>query len=287
MDSGSAFTASAASSLVSGYCSDFVQLAATMAQTLEQISMRELPLGDSQKDLLRVERGMRDLADAIASLMGSIGPDGRAHPHPSVRVRAATVGRGARGTAADPAAVIEAPAPASTVVPDLKPESLAGCPTRPPGTVVFQGTSDSMPLRSVLQFLSRMRKTGTLWIAMGRERMTIEMIDGCVSGTTSDRPPDAERVGDLLVESGCLRPEELIAYRKKSGGPVPIGAALVRDGRITEEQLLEALQLQVRRRFQRAVSATAATYSFHEGTRTRGDGRIRIRPFELLDNVRA
>ena len=139
-----------------------------------------------------------------------------------------------------------------------------------------------MPMRSVLQFLSRMRKTGTLWISLENERMTIDMIDGAVSGTTSDRPPEVERVGDLLVEHGFLAPEEVVPYRKRIGGPVPIGAALVRARKITEGQLLEVLELQVRRRVERAMRCTKASYAFHEGPRRRGDGRIKLRPFELL-----
>ena len=61
--------ASAASTLVEGYCSDFIQLSASLAQTLEQVSMRNLPLGASRGSLERVEKGMRELSDAIAILL--------------------------------------------------------------------------------------------------------------------------------------------------------------------------------------------------------------------------
>ena len=69
MEDGITFPSSAASSLVSGYCDDFVALAATMAQTLEQVAMRNLPLGDNRRSLDRVEKGMRELADAIRSML--------------------------------------------------------------------------------------------------------------------------------------------------------------------------------------------------------------------------
>jgi hypothetical protein len=63
------FPAAAADSLVSGYCDDFVSLAAMLAQTLEQVSMRGIDIKESAEPLARCEQGMRDLADAIRDLL--------------------------------------------------------------------------------------------------------------------------------------------------------------------------------------------------------------------------
>src|SRR5688572_29518403 len=63
------FPASAASSLIQGYCDDFVSLATILAQTLEQVSMRGISLEHSRPPLQRIEKGMRELADAIRELL--------------------------------------------------------------------------------------------------------------------------------------------------------------------------------------------------------------------------
>lgn len=63
------FPAAAANSLIQGYCDDFVSLAAVLAQTLEQISMRGLNFEGSRPALQRIEHGMRNLAEAIRDLL--------------------------------------------------------------------------------------------------------------------------------------------------------------------------------------------------------------------------
>ena len=63
------FPAAAANSLIDGYCSDFVSLAAVLAQTLEQVSMRGIDIRASHEQLARIESGMRGLAEAIRDLL--------------------------------------------------------------------------------------------------------------------------------------------------------------------------------------------------------------------------
>ena len=290
MEDGITFPSSAASSLVSGYCDDFVALAATMAQTLEQVAMRNLPLGDNRRSLDRVEKGMRELADAIRSMLTR--PDGQL-VDPLLAAKGSAVG--ANGSAVSQATTRAADVSRTLATGDdghrpksedkVRVSGAGGRPAKRPGAVIFQGDTDSIPVRSVMQYLSRMRETGTLWIALGEERITIDLLDGCVAGTTSDRPPSTERVGDLLVETGLVSPDQIVEGHGSSNGPhgsVSVGVAMMRAGLITERQLLEVLELQVRRRVERANKSRHAAYSFHEATRSRGHGRLRIRPFELL-----
>jgi len=63
------FPASAANSLIEGYCDDFVSLAAILAQTLEQVSMRGIGFDASRPSLQRIEKGMRELADGIQEML--------------------------------------------------------------------------------------------------------------------------------------------------------------------------------------------------------------------------
>lgn len=51
------FPAAAVSSLIDGYCSNFIELASVLAQTLEQVSMRGIDIQHSRGDLERIEAG--------------------------------------------------------------------------------------------------------------------------------------------------------------------------------------------------------------------------------------
>lgn len=320
MQEATAFPASAANSLITGYCQDFVELAASMAQTLEQVTMRNLELGDSRERLVLVERGMRELAEAIAAVLDKVPPAAPCvAPQQGLRPAAAPM-----QTPTGPQPQLPGPqAPATRPAPSMTPGAVGAeargpgkaprspqpdrdvartgphrpaaspptaptidatrLPPRPTASCMLQGSNDTMPLRSVFQFLSRMRKSGTLRVMLDTEEMTFDLSDGCMVATTSTCPPNAERIGDLLVDLGFVDPLDLEAFAKQHGdGLRQLGGALVNNRRITEGQLAEALEQQVSRRFQRAVGAPTATYDFRECPRPGGDGRIRIRAFEIL-----
>jgi hypothetical protein len=63
--------------------------------------------------------------------------------------------------------------------------------------------------------------------------------------------------------------------------PEQLGALVVEHGIATNGQVLEALEQQVRLRFQRACRAPDTTYEFLEGPPRPTDGRIKIAPIEL------
>jgi len=325
----SSFPATAATSLIHGYCDDFIALAASMAQTLEQATMRSLPIDSCRDDLARVERGMRNLAEAIggmlAQLPGSHEPGQAAAPAaappahaPAPAAPAAPAARPpqrppAASAAHAPAAPVAAPAPraarpaaAADAAPPVHAQPAtraagepkkaaaavaaaaaaapgAAAPQRGPVSSMLAGSNDTMPLRSVFQFLSRMRKSGTLRVTIEGEELTFDLGDGSLVATSSNRPHAGERLGEILAELRFLSPQETDGFVRQHGHSLrKLGGALVQAGRITEGQLLEALELQVTRRFRRATSAQKATYDFRECPRPRGDGRIRIRAFEIL-----
>ena len=335
----SSFPATAATSLIHGYCDDFIALAASMAQTLEQATMRSLPLDSCRDDLARVERGMRNLAEAIggmlAQLPGSHEPGHAAPaappanaPAPAAAAPAARAPRPATAGAPNAASAPHAPAaphaphapaapaaaaaaapapraarPAADATPPAhaqpaargagEPKKAAAAaaaatpgaatPQRGPVSSMLAGSNDTMPLRSVFQFLSRMRKSGTLRVTIDGEELTFDLGDGSLIATSSNRPHAGERLGEILAELRFLVPADIDGFVRQHGHSLrKLGGALVQAGRLTEGQLLEALELQVTRRFRRATSAQKATYDFRECPRPRGDGRIRIRAFEIL-----
>lgn len=101
------FPASAANSLIEGYCGDFVSLAAILAQTLEQVSMRGIAFDASRPSLERIERGMRELASAIQELLAR----GKVTTHFDSLLGTATA------NAPAPPAPAPAPAPAAPTAP--------------------------------------------------------------------------------------------------------------------------------------------------------------------------
>lgn len=247
------FPASAASTLVEGYCGDFIQLSASLAQTLEQVSMRKLSLGASRSSLERVEQGMRELSDAIAILL-----------------RTTEEGGGARQTDSSLRPVTGAPAAGPTPAAS-RPAAVTA------GDCTIQGSSESMPLTTVFQFLSRMRKTGTLHVAIGEERLSFQLANGCVDATETNHSPLAERIGALLVEQGAVRQDLVEAQaleQTESSGY--LGMQMVNSRLITHRQLVEGLEKQAKLRIRRTVKAKQATYEFHEGPRPRCDGFIRL-----------
>ncbi len=247
--------ASTANMLVEGYCQDFIQLAASLAQTLEQVSMRDLPLGKSRTSLERVESGMRNLADAIAGMLQT------ASPAPPAR------GSGSKG-AGIAGAVGQATTPAAAAPPQ------GGEALRKP---IIAGDTSSMPLKSVLQFLSRTRKSGTLSIRLGEQELTFHLTDGCVTDTRSDSEHPSEVVGDLLVELGFAQEDQIrVLTNRHQGSEIELEAAFVQAGTISAAQLRQALEQQAGRRIRRAARAKQATYSFDEGRLAPDDERMQI-----------
>ena len=335
------FPASAANSLIEGYCDDFVSLAAILAQTLEQVAMRGIAFESSRPSLERIERGMRELASAIQEMLARApattnvastrhqGKDVAAlmvgtDPHKPARIpprsgpdspplptspgkgdgsaqapATATAKAAPHGAAPAPSAAPAPPkhsvaptAPAANARPapvgPRRPTSVstAASPATPRAgrTETLKGTNQSMPLLSVFQFLGRMRKSGTMHVFVDDESLAFEFVNGCIQFTASNRCPTGERLGELLVELGFCTRDTLAPILAKVGvsSADRLGQLVVEQKLVSNGQVLEALEKQVQRRFQRVCRSPAASYEFEEGRRLPGDGRIRIAPFELV-----
>ena len=304
-----AFPASAAGPLVSGYCTDFIDLAATMAQTLEQVTMRGLDIGGSKEQLARVERGMRDLADAIGDVLRKVGgnaPAAAAPARPTERVseriapRLVPVSPGVAGTANKvPAGRVARPAPeaptaqkpAASSAPVVTGGRGGTTPTStPPATPgaaptssskadasMLHGSTETMPMRSVFQFLGRTRKSGQLHVTMAKEKLRFEFLDGCMVGTSSTNSPADELLGSILVELGLAQTQQVEALVKQHGdGRQRLGAALLQLRLVTQSQLADVIDRQTTRRFQRIVTQKQAGYEFQADEDLTG-GAVRIR----------
>jgi hypothetical protein len=284
------FPASAANSLIEGYCDDFVSLAATMAQTLEQVSMRSIPIDGSRPSLERIENGLRALADAIQDLLqrGGVlgGLDGvrgaKTDPAPASVAHRAGGGRG-------PGAHTPAPHSPPPHAPAHAPAARGPAPAAPgPAPAqgrseVLNGTNKSMPLLSICQFLGRMRKTGTMRVSFDGANASFDFANGAIRFTTCDRCPAGERLSEILVELGFCAREALTNVVAQLGtlSSYRLGQAVIEAGLCSHAQVVTALELQVKRRFQRACKSPEAAYEFEEAAQSAGSGRSRVLPFEL------
>lgn len=243
------FPASATHTLLEGCCEDFVSYSATLAQTIEQVTTRQLDIERSRERLEALERGMREMAGRLRELLGAAatGPQG---PAP-VDTDAADKGAGPEGGSA------------------AAPEAISGC-------------NKDLPLQSLFQMVGRAHKNGALRVQIIDETVTFEFDQGCVRSTSSTGCPANERLGQIAADLGFAAAERVneAAAQAASLG-ARIGDHLIGAGVLSYGQLVEALEEQVQRRYARACRSALATYTFEEGERPPTDDRVRIWPFEL------
>ena len=315
------FPASAANSLIEGYCEDFVSFASVLAQTLEQIAMRGIPIDQSRQHLQRIEHGMRDLSAAIHDLIerngGGSAPllrqdarrqePGRAVPAidasapfapgpvPHAPTANGFAAPGQPGMGMPQATILGETGP--TVLGELDPDEMDGAAAPPHrgaakpvgGTPVtsteegFHGNSDSMPLRSVFQFLGRTRRSGFMRVVSGEEQMMFEVQNGCLIATTSTVSLPQERLDLLLIERNAGSAADLapILERIPATQCERFAEAVVAAGAVTEGQIFDALAQQQSRRYSRACKAPTVSYQFFEGTRKRQGFRLLPPPLPL------
>jgi hypothetical protein len=152
-----------------------------------------------------------------------------------------------------------------------------------PRTEGLKGTSASMPLLSVFQFLGRMRKHGTMHVNVQGEQVAFDLQNGCITATATDRCPLEEHIGQLLIERGhCTRSQlDSIAELADAGAQDRFGQLALQAGLCTPENIADVLEQQVRRRLARACKCPEATYEFVEGTRAAAEARYAFSPIAI------
>ena len=144
----------------------------------------------------------------------------------------------------------------------------------------IKGNSQSMPMLSVFQFLGRMRKVGTMKVTLPGEQILFELENGCISFTSTDQCPREERLGELLIEAdACSRAQvDMVLAKVDAGSTELFGQLAIHESIVTKEQVVAALEEQVRRRFTRACRNPDATYEFLQDVRSSIEHRFRIQP---------
>lgn len=315
------FPASAASSLIDGYCDDFVSLATVLAQTLEQVSVRGIKIDRSRTALERLERGMREMAEAIGELLqsGKVTNDfevalGRTKQEPAAEPAPATPPL-ATAPPATPPATPRGPMPmaargpisaASTygpprpaaprVPPPGNPAPATPPPTPPPASAVPPPApapalravppagNRASPMRTRFESLERDRRSGTLYVQAPQMLLAFEFVHGLITQTANEGPAPGERLGDLLVELGSCKREQVTAVvaRLRQDEANLLGEIMVREGAVSNRQVIEALEVQALRRIHRACNTPNPQIEFAEDQLMPEDGRLRISPTAAL-----
>jgi hypothetical protein len=139
----------------------------------------------------------------------------------------------------------------------------------------------STPTPDVIAFVCSLRKTGQLRIETDTECFTIELGDGEVLHAHSSGAPAGARLGEIMVELGMLRADELEPLLL-AGSTTRLGARLLAQGLATREQLETALAMQIRRLFQRLFTAAPREILFYEGPPLLAEPAMRFNATMLL-----
>lgn len=106
----------------------------------------------------------------------------------------------------------------------------------------LRGTLDTMTLPDLLQWLGTARKTGLVTLSQGNIAKKIFIETGLVTGSVSNDP--AEFIGQFLLSYGRITEEQLRdALEKQESSPDYLGTHLVQMGAISESDLTRLLAL--------------------------------------------
>ena len=125
------------------------------------------------------------------------------------------------------------------------------------------GTLKTMPLPDLLQWLGTARLTGTLQVERNRVRKWIRLQEGTIIGCSSDDPP--ERLGHFLLSRGKITENQLrIALQVQEGSPKHLGRILVEMGALTIDDLSSHLEAKAEETIYSLFDWDDGTFRFDE-----------------------
>lgn len=112
--------------------------------------------------------------------------------------------------------------------------------------MALQGTIKDFGLADILQLIGIQRKTGILTVDNGDDAVTVSFVDGQIVGADTRKRNLEDLLGTVLVRTGRITEEQLQdALKIQKGSLQRLGYVLVRTASISEEDLREALRIQV------------------------------------------
>ncbi|MDH5316310.1 MAG: DUF4388 domain-containing protein, partial [Gemmatimonadota bacterium] len=149
--------------------------------------------------------------------------------------------------------------------------------------MAIRGSLREASLPDVIQLLYLGRRTGCLAVAGRQTHASVYFEDGwMVHASIVNR---RDRLGDTLVKTGRITPDQLEqALGMQTAGQGPrLGEVLVGLGAIRPDELAAAVHQQVEEAVYSLFTWTSGTFSFEPGVRVEEDvDRIRIAPDALL-----
>lgn len=174
----------------------------------------------------------------------------------------------------------DAPAPVSA-------PAAGDTPPSPQHSLALRGHDQLIPTPDLVTFLASQRKRGVLEVVTPVELFVLEFDNGDIVHAQSNRTPDGQRLGDILVTSGAIERAELELVLQTIPS-TRLGETLIARERITQAQFLEALRVQIQSLFQRLFEQPASRFSFWSGPPIHADSQMRLNATALLlDGARA
>lgn len=139
-------------------------------------------------------------------------------------------------------------------------------PTTAEARYDLEGNAWTIPVTELVNFLSHSGKSGLLWVTSTSETFVLEFARGNLVHATTNNPPEPFRLGSILVREGRLSQaelEEAVAHARAADDL--LGSFLVRSGKLTHAELQRVLTIQVQEMFHRLMDADSALFRFQDG----------------------
>ncbi len=132
-------------------------------------------------------------------------------------------------------------------------------------SIPLSGNIKDTPLSEILQELGTRMATGTLIVRTADAEKSVHMKDGQIIYASSTDAQD--RLGEILIREGKLSRENLetaLQLHKKTGGFKKLGALLVEKGFVDPKGLFAGLKIQVKEIIYRLFLEEDAQYRFED-----------------------
>jgi hypothetical protein len=147
----------------------------------------------------------------------------------------------------------------------------------------LRGTSKTIPIPDLLDFLKNHCKTGVLRVVLETETLLIEIDNGEIIHAQSDNSPKETRLGEVLIQQGALSEKKLKKFLVRHGNSKQrLGEALQNEELVTSAQLRAALEYQIQQLFHRLFTAEGSQFFFTEEDVRPSDAKLRLNVTSLL-----
>jgi len=168
-----------------------------------------------------------------------------------------------------------------------KSEPSAGVPPTPNHTLALRGHHQMIATPDLVTFLSAQRKSGVLEVVTELELFILEFDNGDIVHAQSNRTPEGQRLGDILVSRGVIDRAALEQVMRSTSG-VRVGEQLIAMQLVPREQFVDALRRQIQWLFQRLFEQPSQRFTFWSGAPIHADSNVRLNATALLlDGARA